>query len=783
MQLHPDRSRPTCLSVSTLGAALLATLVTTISARAEEPAKLSVVADNIRGHIEYLASDELIGRDSGEAGVEIAAEYIANHFREYGLEPAGDNGSYFQHFTVPAGATFAREIGARVTLSGGTEIRWNPGTDIDAFGYAEPSVVEAPLVFAGYGITTSAGEKTRGLEYDDYAGIDVKGKVVILMRFTPVGKDGRNAFGGRRSPHAPFVAKLNNAKKHGAVGAIIVTPSGQKDEDPYGIAHRAAPRQPTLPALIARRSAIDLVLRASGTSIERLVAAISENLEPHSFELKGTTVRFSTTRRQLRLRNVAARLTGSDPKLSGESLVIGGHYDHIGRFGNQVRTGNLGLIHNGADDNASGTAGIIELARLLSQGERPRRSIDFVCFSGEEIGLLGSRYWVNDAPRRFVLNDLTRALEKAPDPDETSSSGALVWEEGTLVQATGQFRGGRVRVQTLAGPTGWVEKDKLRQVTGPTPIHDVVAMINLDMIGRGRDDRPVQVLGAVTSPVFKELLEGLSKTSNQPLTLGKGMSGGGSDHFHFQRKSIPYLFFFTGMHAQYNTPDDDLKTLNILVESRIIDVAWKSALHLTNADERPPFSAGSSSSPHGGAGNQGDTQNRPMLGVMSDRSFSGKGVKITDTVDGTPAGDSQLEAGDVIVRFADTPVDSITDLREALQQRPQGDIEIVVVRGEKRRKITVTFPRRGGFRVSFGSVPDYAFAEKGVRFEDIRANTPAAKAGVKPGDILVSWNGEEVNDVEHWTRLLGQRKPGDKVKIEVRRDKKLVKITVTLEGR
>ena len=780
MHAHPDRYRRLRVLTPLLVTALAASTLAGQRLSADESTPVGVSADNLRAHVDYLSRDELTGRDSGEAGLEVAAEYLANHFRRYGLEPAGDGGSYFQHFTVPAGAAFARQSGARVTLQGGAEIDWNPGSDIDAFGFADPAVVDAPLVFAGYGITTSAGERERGDDYDDYDGVDVEGKVVILLRFTPEGKEGRAAFGGRRSRHAPFVAKLENARKHGAVGAVIVTPTGHDDEDPYGLAHRAAPRQPTLPALVARRAAVDLVLRASGTSIARLVASIGENLTPRSFELTSTKIRFSTTRRHLRLRNVAARLRGSDPAVAGESLVIGGHYDHIGRFGNQVKPGNLGLIHNGADDNASGTAGIIELARLLSQGERPRRSIDFVCFSGEEIGLFGSRYWVNDAPRRFLLRDLTRALEKAPDPHGDSTAAGLVWEQGTLVRATGQFRGDLVRVETLAGTTGWVEKGHLEQIAGPTPIHDVVAMINLDMIGRGRDDRPVQVLGAATSVVFEELLERLSKASNQPLKLGQRMGGGGSDHFHFQRKKIPYLFFFTGMHAQYNTPDDDLETVNIAVQSRIVDVAWKSALHLSNAPQRPPFAAaeaGGSTSPHG------DEPDRPRLGILSDGSYSGKGVKVTETVDGSPAGNSDLQAGDLIVRFADSPVDSIADLREALATNPQGDVEVVVLRDDEQRKILVSFPRRGGFRVSFGSVPDYAFAEKGVRFEDIRENTPAAKAGVKAGDVLVSWNGEAVSDVEHWTRLLGGHKPGDKVKIEVRRSDELVSLTVTLEGR
>ena len=126
----------------------------------------------------------------------------------------------------------------------------------------------------------------------------------------------------------------------------------------------------------------------------------------------------------------------------------------------------------------------------------------------------------------------------------------------------------------------------------------------------------------------------------------------------------------------------------------------------------------------------------------------------------------------------------LADLQKALEGRPQGKIKLRVIRGGSEKDAEVEFPtRQGGFRVSFGSVPDYGYAEKGVRFEDIRPSTPAAEAGVKPGDVLVRWAGKEVRDVEHWTELLGGHKPGDKVEIEVRREKKTVKMTVLLKAR
>ncbi|MEE3296622.1 MAG: M20/M25/M40 family metallo-hydrolase [Planctomycetota bacterium] len=756
-------------------AALLSTLAGS-SPQTASAEDLAPDAERILRHVTYLSSDELGGRDSGEPGLEIAAEYIARFYAKYGLEPAGDNGSYFQHFTIPQGACFVQDAGAVIEFKDGETVSLTPGSEVAAFGFTDGKPIEAPLAFVGYGISTNDREKSRGLDYDDFNGIDVKGKVVIILRYTPRYSSSENPFGGRRSRHAPFNAKIANAREHGAVGVIFVTPTGQPDQDCYGVVHRAAPRQPTMPALYARRASIDHLLRGSGETIGRLVKKIDEGLKPASFELKGAKIRFATARRHLLLRNVAGKLPGSDPKLAAETIVIGGHYDHIGRFGNQVAEKNLGQIHNGADDNASGTAGIIELARLLSSGKRPKRSFVFVAFSGEEIGLFGSRHWVN-ATRYFTTTEATTALESAPNPHGGNKGASLLWEAGTLLKATGSFQWGHFQVKTLGGESGWVKTTDLKQIEGPTPLHSVIAMINLDMIGRGKDDGPVTVLGAHSSAAFPPMLEKISKDVGLPIKLNKGLGGGGSDHANFVRRKVPVIFFFTGMHGQYNTPEDDISTVNIPFEARILDMAWKTSLELATAKGRPAFAQAS-------AGSSGTNSDRPMLGIIIDPNHEGAGVKINEVVEDSVAEKGKLKVGDVIVAFGDTRVKALADLQKALEDRPQGKIKLKVIRGGSEKNAEVEFPaRQGGFRVSFGSVPDYAYDEKGVRFEDIRPATPAAAAGVKPGDVLVRWAGKEVRDVQHWTELLGGHKPGDKVEIEVIRDKKAVKMTVLLKAR
>ncbi|MCZ6795700.1 MAG: hypothetical protein O7J95_19005, partial [Planctomycetota bacterium] len=282
------------------------------TARGQEKEQTAAASpEKIRAHIEFLSSDELGGRDSGEAGLEVAAEYIANRFRDYGLEPAGDDGSFFQHFTVPQGARFAEQPAVRVTLAGGRQVTWRAATEAEAFGFASSedngsAAVDAPLVYAGYGIGVPDGEP-EGLTYDDYRGLDVRGKVVLILRFTPRWGEAENPFAAERLTrrHASFAAKLRLAKNHGAAGVIFVTPPGQREDDLYGLARRASPRRPTLPAVVARRAVVERLLERSGNSLSRLVEETDQHLTPRSFLLEGTRVRFATSRRLLRLRNVA----------------------------------------------------------------------------------------------------------------------------------------------------------------------------------------------------------------------------------------------------------------------------------------------------------------------------------------------------------------------------------------------------------------------------------------------------------------------------------------------
>ncbi len=748
--------------------------------RADEAAALEPIsAEKIHEHVQFLAADELSGRDSGEPGLEVAAEYLANQLRSYGLEPAGDAGTYFHQFTVAFGASLGHGGGATVVDSSGVETRLQPGAQIVAFGYSESGPVDAPIVFAGYGVKTGDDEKRDGFVYDDFSGIDVKGKAVIVLRFLP--RIGKGFAGGRRNPLASLTTKLRMARERGAAAVILVTPPigdavTAAERDLRGVAHRASPRQPTVPSIVAEAGVVDDILARTGKDLASIVRRIDETLEPTSFDVPGLRIRFETVPRTLTLRNVVARLPGTGD-LAREAIVVGGHYDHIGRFGNQVAQENLGQIHNGADDNASGAAGMLELARVFAKGGRsPGRTIVFMGFSGEELGLFGSKAWL-EAPRRY------RVREAAPFYLKGENREAGVFGPGTLVESTGAVkiageRKGFADVRSLqTGAAGWVNPLLLERISGPEAPHEIAAMVNMDMIGHGKGDAPVSLFGIDGSPELENLAAAVRESTKIELaTKGKGPSGGGSDHESFVAKGIPSLFFFTGMHKRYNTPDDDTATLDYSGEQRVLEVARASVLWLARTPGRP--SLGGSKTPQAA-----NPHGKLELGVVVDSDFS-TGAKVSKAEDDSPAQKAGILAGDLIVSVQEKAIRQAADWDSALEEAAGAqELDLKVQRAGKEIAVKVTMPERRGFGVSFGSVPDYGFSGRGVRFEDIRDGTPAQKSGVKPGDVLLRWAGKEVDDVEQRTALLSRNKPGDEVLIQVDRSGAKLDLKVKLEAR
>ncbi|MGE0708312.1 MAG: M20/M25/M40 family metallo-hydrolase [Planctomycetota bacterium] len=341
-----------------------------------------VTESELTDHVRYLASDQLEGRDTGSKGERAAGEYISRELASYGLKPAGEDGTWFQTFQVAGGASLGD--GARLSIAaGGWERDLALRGDWLPFGFSTSAKdLDVPLVFVGFGVTNAEAG------YDDYAGVDVKGKAVLMLRREP------NAGGRQTSRHAYFTTKAQNARAHGAVAMLVVNDEGHPEGG--GILPFTSMEPEGLAAAHLRREPLEKLFGLLGRDLTELEREIEANKKPASFELGRARLSVSVERKAELARNVIGVLPGTDPKLKDEVVVIGAHYDHLGRGDHGGSLGGRaaqGEIHNGADDNASGTAGMLELAQFFAQQPR-RRTLLFMGFSGEERGLLGSRHFV-----------------------------------------------------------------------------------------------------------------------------------------------------------------------------------------------------------------------------------------------------------------------------------------------------------------------------------------------------------------------------------------------------
>jgi Peptidase family M28/PDZ domain/PA domain len=576
-------------------------------------------------HIKYLASDELEGRGDGAPGLEKAADYIATSFRASGLEPAGDNGTFFQRFELVSGLAIQPGNNVRFEASG-RSVSLQIGRDYELLSTSpEPSDSPLPIVFAGYGISAAA------LQYDDYAGVDAKGKAVLIFTHEPQENDPKSRFDGQtNTAYASTEHKAEAARAHGAKAILLV-------DDPVHAAQtgvfRRWLRDPQaeeygLPVFYLSR---DRVQQALGAALNLAGAAreIDLNLTPHSQLLTALTVTAIDHTAKIRrpVRNVVGILRGSDSSLQSEFVVVGAHYDHLGRSARfSMSPNSTGQIHHGADDNASGTAAVMEMAKVAVEARSDfKRSVVFMTFAGEELGLLGSSYYV----------------------------------QHPLV-----------------------------------PLQGTVAMINLDMVGRagGR----ILVDGIANAPSIDDDLKVAQKSSGISLTALKGSPGAGaSDDASFSLMKVPAINFFSGFHADYHRPSDTWEKIDAAGGAAVADLALALARQLANRPTRPEF-VESVQEQHGGSSSAGAVS---------------------------------------------------------------------------------------GYGPYFGSVPDFADEGQGVKFADVRAGSPAAKAGLRRGDVLTSFGGAAVRSLYDFTFALRDKKPGDKVEVTVTRDGKPITVMVELTNR
>ena len=375
-------------------------LVTLLSILAFSPGQLDekknsnpeITAAEFQKHINFLASDELEGRFTGSEGSLKAGEYIKSEFQNYGLEPFF-NSDYFQEFPFVAELEITENNSLTIQFGENTNYI-NIVNDYTTAPFSDKLNYTGDLVFVGYGISAA------DLDYDDYAGVDVQDKTVLIMRYHPEYDNPHSEY----EKYSAFRYKATTARDKGAKAVIFVNGHLPKDSEDklMKLRYDQAANVHSMGIIQVKRTIVDKLFHQANLNFAEHQKNSSETKQPSSFVFKDVKIKLETEIKEIIKtgRNVVGLLRGNDPELADEYVVIGAHFDHLG-FG---KTGSLYrgediLIHNGADDNASGSAGLLELAqKFADQKEMLKRNMIFIAFSGEELGLLGSAHFVKNSP-------------------------------------------------------------------------------------------------------------------------------------------------------------------------------------------------------------------------------------------------------------------------------------------------------------------------------------------------------------------------------------------------
>ena len=561
--------RPHARTALTAGTTTLALCVWLSAATSPDAPTLSITAAELDAHVHFLASDELEGRGVGLPGNERAARYVAAALARAGVGPLVPG--YRQPFAIAA-ATLGPDNGLTIVSDRGQQ---DPDIRIGADFYPLPlsatAVVEGPLVFAGYGI--SAPE----LAYDDYAGLDVAGAVVVVLRHEPEEEVAASRFDGRElSGHATFERKAEVARSHGAVGLLVI-PDGLHEDSRHRLpdVQRMWPTGSTartrhfdlagqheaevspLPVALVSPDRADRILYRSASTRSLTIDAIRDTIDetlvavgaagsvdsPATYRLEGQRARLGVdiVRERLELANVVGVIPGTDPVLREQHVVIGAHLDHDGI--DQRRR-----IYNGADDNASGTAALVEVAQAMAlaakTGDGPRRSVIFAAWNAEEQGSLGSRHFVERAratSRNIVamLNmDMVGRSEEVPQASQS------------------RFRGLR--------PSSARDNANVLHLIGYSYAPDLARLVadaNAD-------------IGLTLRSEYDDNVQNLLQRSDQ---------------WPFLERGIPALFFTTGLHPDYHTPDDDADKIDYPKLERVGRLVFRTAWQLVQQQPVPRF--------------------------------------------------------------------------------------------------------------------------------------------------------------------------------------------------
>ncbi|MCY2960650.1 MAG: M28 family peptidase [Planctomycetota bacterium] len=628
-------------------------------------------AQRLHDDVAWLADDAREGRRAGTEEGLVAGRWLAERLRALGLEPAGDRGSYEQEFSVPleprSGGGSGLEVAAGVRVGEGAQ-------SLAPLFCSEKGSVSGPVAYCGYGIELSARA------WDDFAGRDLQGKIVVLVRGTPKSPPAAPAGSAEvpasphgapdrqaaapdphaapksagpgaapanppANPHAtaasdtparahgdmqlvaagdPFVnaglvfIKVMNAKRRGAAAVVLLQHPSDTGQ-PVLAFHEGGSGRAGIPCIaLAWKDA----QRVFGPGLAEWTRDLeSKPARADQVDSRAFTLSADVERGHGSAVNVLGIVPGQDRT---RTVVLGAHYDHLGYGGTGSLAPGVRAIHNGADDNASGTAAVLEIARELRAGSKPACDVLVALWSGEELGLLGSEWWAEH-------------------------------------------------------PT--------------VPFARVVGNVNLDMVGRAGGGK-LQVLGAGSAAEFPSWLAQAGPAAELELSVNASASAmaGSSDHATFAKRKKPVLHLFSGLHTDYHKPTDDTERFEAEGAARVVELAEDLVRRMTAAPglafvEPPPAPEGEKRVASGF---------NAWFGSIPNYAFEGPGVKIDGTSSGSPAERAGFLAGDVLLTIGEVKVANVYDLTYALQYYKPGDVVLVAFeRDGKRDETRVTLSSRG----------------------------------------------------------------------------------------
>ncbi len=562
-----------------------------------------ITAQDAMKHLMYLSSDDLKGRGTGTKEIDIAAEYIAGNFKSCGLKPLGDSG-YFQNFEVTTGVELTDDNSLAITVAE-KNFSFTINENYSPLGFSENSSFTGEIVFAGYAI------EAEKLGYNDFADVNVKDKIALVLRYSPEGDKPRGDFADYSSTRY----KSSAVRNKGAKGIIFFTGPNTYENDSFiKLNVDQLGGDAGLPIVSITTNMAEEIFKAAGKDLLTLQKEMDSLKAAKSFYFTNSSGTISVGLKPVikPARNVIGLVESDNPVYKNEYIVIGAHYDHLGMGGRgSLSSSREPEIHNGADDNASGTSAVIELAQKFSANKKSlKRSMVFMTFSGEEMGLLGSAHFVK---------------------------------------------------------------------TPTIPLDKVVAMYNLDMVGRLDSLKSLTVYGTGTSPKWKDLLNEKNSFYNFKLNfIDDGF--GPSDHSSFYGKDIPVLFYFTGTHSDYHKPTDDFDKINYSGLEKIGRFVYDMAEVVNQKDDKIAFTKTKSEPRDRRPG----AASRVYVGTVPDMTTQVEGFKLSGVSDGSPAEKAGLKAGDIIIKFGGKDVKNIYDYMYAMQEhKPGEEVDVVIKRGDE----------------------------------------------------------------------------------------------------